>query len=71
MPSDSVTSASTSEIVAPEAHAFELLATGQGLHFTVRLERADDRELGKLLAALGPARPNPQYVGTDVWREEG
>ena len=50
---------------------FELLATAQRPHFTVRLERADDRELAKLLAALGPARPNPQYARTDVWREEG
>jgi hypothetical protein len=33
---------------------FELLATAQRPHFTVRLPRADDRELGKLLAALGP-----------------
>ncbi len=40
-------------------------------HFTVRLDRADDRELEKLLAALGSARPNPQYARTDVWREEG
>jgi hypothetical protein len=52
-------------------HGFELLATAQRPHFTVRLERADDAELGKLLATLGPARPNPQYARTDVWREEG
>lgn len=52
-------------------HGFELLATAQRPHFTVRLERADDRELGELLAALGPVRPNPQYARTDVWREEG
>lgn len=52
-------------------YGFELLATAQRPHFTVRLERADDRELGELLAALGPARPNPQYARTDVWREEG
>jgi hypothetical protein len=52
-------------------HGFELLATAQRPHFTVRLEHADDRELGELLAALGPARPNPQYARSDVWREEG
>jgi hypothetical protein len=52
-------------------HGFELLATGQQPHFTVRLMRADDRELGKLLSAFGPARPNPQYAKTDIWREEG
>lgn len=52
-------------------HGFELLATAQRPHFTVRLERADVRELENLLAALGPARPNPQYARTDVWREEG
>ncbi len=48
-------------------HEFELLATAQRPHFTVRLERADNRELEELLAALGPARPNPQYARTDVW----
>ncbi len=52
-------------------HGFELLATAQRPHFTVRMKRADERELEKLLAALGPARPNPQYARTDVWREEG
>jgi hypothetical protein len=52
-------------------HGFELLATGQRPHFSVRLRRADDRELAELLAALGPARPNPQYARTAVWREEG
>lgn len=52
-------------------HGFELLATAQRPHFTVRLEQADDREPGKLLAALGPARPNPQYARIDVWREPG
>ena len=34
---------------------FELLATGQRPHYTVQLHRADDPELKKLLAALGPA----------------
>lgn len=52
-------------------HGFELLATAQQPHFTVRLERADDRELGELLAALGTALPNPQYARTNVWGEEG
>ncbi len=52
-------------------HGFELLATAQRPHFTVRMKRADERELEKLLAALGPARPNPQYARTDVWRVEG
>jgi hypothetical protein len=52
-------------------HGFEILATARRPHFTVRLERADDAELGKLLAALGPVRPNSQYARTDVWREEG
>jgi hypothetical protein len=50
---------------------FELLATGQRPHFTVRLRAADDPELAKLLAALGPARPNPQYAKSAIWREEG
>jgi hypothetical protein len=52
-------------------HGFELLATAQRPHFTVRLVRADERELGGLLAALGPAQPNPQYASADAWREEG
>lgn len=52
-------------------HGFELLATAQRPHFTVRLERANDQELAKLLAALEPARPNPQYARSDFWREEG
>jgi hypothetical protein len=50
---------------------FELLATGQRPHFTVRLALADEGELGKLLAALEPAQPNPQYARSGVWREEG
>ena len=50
---------------------FELLATGQRPHFTIRLKAADDPELAKLLAALGPARPNPQYAKSAIWREEG
>jgi hypothetical protein len=52
-------------------HGFELLATGQRPHYTVRLRRADDPELEKLLAALGAARPNPQYGRSSIWREEG
>ncbi|MGO9502427.1 MAG: hypothetical protein ACLPUO_12805 [Streptosporangiaceae bacterium] len=52
-------------------HGFELLPTAQRPHFTVRLERADDGELGELLAALGPARPNPQYAKSEIWRGEG
>lgn len=50
---------------------FELLATGQAPHYTVRLRRADDKELGELLAALGPAQANPQYGRSSAWREEG
>lgn len=50
---------------------FELLATGQTPHYTVRLRGADDKELGELLAALGPAQANPQYGRSSVWREEG
>jgi hypothetical protein len=50
---------------------FELLATGQRPHYTVRLRSADDRELAELLAALGPARSNPQYARAAIWREEG
>ena len=52
-------------------HGFELLATAQRPHLTVRLRRGDDRELAELLAALGPAQPNPQYARTAVWGEEG
>jgi hypothetical protein len=50
---------------------FELLATGQRPHYTVRLLRADDPELKELLAALSNARPNPQYGRSSTWREEG
>ena len=49
----------------------ELLATGQSPHYTVRLRRADDSEIGELLAALGPAQANPQYGRNSIWREEG
>jgi hypothetical protein len=41
---------------------FELLPTFGRPHFTVRLERADDPELGGLLAALGPLQVNPGYA---------
>jgi hypothetical protein len=44
-------------------HGFELLATAQRQHFTVLLERTDDRELGELLAALGPPDPIPSTLG--------
>jgi hypothetical protein len=50
---------------------FGLLPTGQRPHFTVRLVRADDRELGDLLIALRPAQANPGYAGSRIWREEG
>jgi hypothetical protein len=50
---------------------FELLATGRLPHFTVRLGSADRPELEKLLAVLGPGRPNPLYGSTSSWREEG
>jgi hypothetical protein len=50
---------------------FVVLATAQRPHFTIRLERADNRELERLLAALGAARPNPQYARAGAWGEEG
>lgn len=49
---------------------FELLPTGQAPHFTVRLRRADDHELSRLLAALGAPQPNPQYARSMIWRRE-
>jgi hypothetical protein len=52
-------------------HEFDLLPTGQRPHFTVRLHRADDPELDRLLAALGAPQPNPQYARGMIWREEG
>jgi hypothetical protein len=52
-------------------HGFELLPTGQRPRFTVRLQRADDPELGQLLAALGALRQNPQNGRSAIWREEG
>jgi hypothetical protein len=53
-----------------DEHGFELLPTGQEPHFTVRLHRADDRELARLLSALGAPKPNPQYARTMIWRQE-
>jgi hypothetical protein len=50
---------------------FELLPTGQRPHFTVRLQCADDSELGRLLAALGVAQTNPHYARGMIRREEG
>lgn len=41
---------------------FQLLPTFGRPHFTVCLQRADDPELGKLLAALGPLQVNPGYA---------
>ena len=52
-------------------HGFELLATAQRPHYTVRLRRADNPELEQLLAALGAAHPNPRYGRSSIWREEG
>jgi hypothetical protein len=52
-------------------HEFELLPTGQRPHFTIRLQRADDSELDRLLKTLGAAQPNPQYARGMIWREEG
>lgn len=40
---------------------FELLTTGLRPHLTVRLIDANDVELQRLLALLGPARHNQQY----------
>jgi hypothetical protein len=40
---------------------FDLLATPLRPHFTVRMRTADDDELQRLLAVLGPARDNVEY----------
>ena len=45
---------------------FELLPTGQRPHFTVRLRRADDQELGELLEAPGAVQRNPAYAGREL-----
>jgi len=42
---------------------FDLVPTFGRPHVTVRLASADPRELERLLAALGPARPNPYHGG--------
>jgi hypothetical protein len=47
-------------------HGFGLLPTGQRPHFTVRLRRADDQELGELLEALGAAQRNPACAGREL-----
>jgi hypothetical protein len=51
-------------------YGFELVPTAQRPHFTVRLRRADDQELGQLLEALGAPQRNPAYPGSASWREE-
>jgi hypothetical protein len=43
-------------------YGFELLATGQRPHFTIRLRQGSGDELDRLLAALGDVRPNPGYA---------
>lgn len=43
---------------------FELLPTFGRPHYTVRLGRDDEDELARLLAALGPAEPNPYHGRT-------
>ena len=45
-------------------YGFELLPTAQRPHFTVRLRRADDQELGQLLEAFGAPQRNPAYPGS-------
>jgi hypothetical protein len=50
---------------------FKLLPTGHQPHFTIQLQRADNAELDRLLAAFGAARPNSQYARGMIWREEG
>ena len=52
------------------AAGFELLPTGLRPHFTVVLRGADDDELHRLLAVLGPARDNPHYGQSATSREE-
>jgi hypothetical protein len=42
-------------------YGFELLPTARRPHLTVPLCEASDEELDRLLAALGDARPNPEY----------
>ena len=42
---------------------FDLLPTFGRPHVTVRLASADQGELERLLAALGPAQPNPYHGG--------
>lgn len=49
---------------------FELLPTGLRPHFTVRLHAAENEDLQRLLAVLGPARDNPHYGQSAPLREE-
>jgi hypothetical protein len=55
----------------PTSRTSRQVSPGERPHYTVRLRRADDREREELLAALGAARPNPQYGRSSIWREEG
>lgn len=43
-------------------HEFELLPTGQRPHFTIRLQRADDPELDRLLKRSVPRSPIPSTL---------
>lgn len=49
---------------------FELIPTGLRPHFTVRARTAEDEDLQRLLAVLGPARDNPHYGQSAMRREE-
>jgi hypothetical protein len=51
---------------------FQLLPTFRSPHFTVRLQRANEEELSRLLAALGAPILNPEYHEVaDDQREAG
>ena len=43
---------------------FEFLPSFRRPHFTIRLAGGSDTEIGRLLEALGPPRPNPYHGGT-------
>jgi hypothetical protein len=46
-----------------QLQGFQLLPTKRRPHYTLRLQRADDPELGSLMAAFGPPQVNPSTLG--------
>lgn len=55
----------------PPVAATLLIRGGSDTVDKLRLQRADDPELDRLLAALSAPQPNSQYARGMIWRKEG